>query len=1074
MSSFLRCRHFIANAAALSFVFANAGTLLSQNTPPAKPAVEGKDGWDHIDQRLIFLTVELSTVESSLTSTNKSLKANGYKLADLTFAAERAQEKNNQMDRQGGGPVPWAQFYGQTAKDFFYHPTDDSTVHMNPAPVDQRPPQFDFIYHANEENRVKAEAAAAAVGSKIDDLLAHRKTLEAEQMSLWCKIEFRGIASRELSNQPLYRFNPVTAGSGGPAKQRVAAIKASVDLLRAIDHAITQTQPGADADLKSTLDELLRATATARADADARLLELPAIATDLADSKSPIARFRQSAKQMHDFAENLVDAYRLSTAADVDADPARKSSARGQFQRAASGYCEAVLAEDQALAAAAKAWAVTPDSSRSPAEIAGQPGAADSIPGRLQTAKSHMQDEVSKARQALVAVIDGRMNAAADGGNLQAVQSLQLVKTSAASDGSVGPDCTDDQVQEAKKRYDQNVSSAAQHLAVAYRQAIAEYTKARQFIEAQAVQEEFKASEIADADGVASSDGTAPGALAVDRKLKPGMLITLNRSLPLFLTGKEFSTVDGGIQLTSVVQTKAADLLSLDFIFDVEWDRKESGDEIFVGLGEELGTEQEKHTCLQASPAADPRAGRGAVSLANKDSSGLMGFLPEPGKYLIRVEKVGYAVTFSIGTVDNGVFTPQLSRMVVDIRAFNDDLHDKATHLFIRGSRNIFTRVGLVTGPMSTSNLPAKTIAFGTFPLVQSVPGFLTGRTCDFLPEGLITRGGRLQSVSPAMLTKDFSCDIVFQNRKHATGWIGLGQTGGEDCPEKFVGVCVTADNGGHARFDFNHSDGRGKGFCTVTEPGPYVVRINKQGPAITFSIGTNEGAAFKTIGSRTIGDINAFDTDLNAGNTHLFFGGDLLYSSIALGPPMITAPQAPAAAPRQAVALPVAAPTTVPAVKLPQVTPVKNSFNGLFRIVNKQTGQYLFVEGSNKMKPGNLIGANSDKESDVQEFSLNSIQGYDGVKIVNKKSNRCLCVRINQNSPEKSDITQWAEWTANQVYAKPVANNWKLDAIGDCYRIVNEMNGQCLEQLSDGKKPVVAQPWSGNAGQLWRLEQSK
>src|SRR4051812_36760165 len=203
---------------------------------PPKPATQPvPPGWEEIDQRLVFLTVQLSTIESSIDATDKALKLNGYQKIAKEAAADQAAKSNELMDRKGGGPVGWQDFYGKTAEKFFYHPRDGNTLHVNPLPIAQRPPQFDYIYRANEDNRAKAEADAARIGNKIDDLLAYRKQLETEQTALWCKIAFRGGSSMELSARPLYRLELTSAATDEAGKQNLEAAKAAVAFMRAID-----------------------------------------------------------------------------------------------------------------------------------------------------------------------------------------------------------------------------------------------------------------------------------------------------------------------------------------------------------------------------------------------------------------------------------------------------------------------------------------------------------------------------------------------------------------------------------------------------------------------------------------------------------------------------------------------------------------------------------------------------------------------------------------------------------------------------------------------------------------------
>ena len=129
--------------------------------------------WDK-NQRFDFLMERLASLEASIDAIEQaSAKAAGKRGAKLN-EARRATANNSMMDRRGGGPMKWDQFYGLTAEKFFYHPVDPSTnYHTDTAlrqmgssqddklgsgvptsqslPVHQRPPQWDYIYQANRD-----------------------------------------------------------------------------------------------------------------------------------------------------------------------------------------------------------------------------------------------------------------------------------------------------------------------------------------------------------------------------------------------------------------------------------------------------------------------------------------------------------------------------------------------------------------------------------------------------------------------------------------------------------------------------------------------------------------------------------------------------------------------------------------------------------------------------------------------------------------------------------------------------------------------------------------------------------
>src|SRR5256885_12184198 len=96
------------SAAFLAIAFSLGPAALAQpKVPTTSPAVSTlQEGWEQIDQRLVFLTVQLSTVESSLDAVNKAIRANGYEKNTKQAQAEQARKGNEQLDRNGGGTRP--------------------------------------------------------------------------------------------------------------------------------------------------------------------------------------------------------------------------------------------------------------------------------------------------------------------------------------------------------------------------------------------------------------------------------------------------------------------------------------------------------------------------------------------------------------------------------------------------------------------------------------------------------------------------------------------------------------------------------------------------------------------------------------------------------------------------------------------------------------------------------------------------------------------------------------------------------------------------------------------------------
>src|SRR6266576_5223592 len=82
--------------------------------PASAPATQRTD----LSDRLTFLTLQLSSTEESIKAITLALRGAGYKAAVAAERAADADKGNELMDRKGGAPIPWDQFYGKTARDF--------------------------------------------------------------------------------------------------------------------------------------------------------------------------------------------------------------------------------------------------------------------------------------------------------------------------------------------------------------------------------------------------------------------------------------------------------------------------------------------------------------------------------------------------------------------------------------------------------------------------------------------------------------------------------------------------------------------------------------------------------------------------------------------------------------------------------------------------------------------------------------------------------------------------------------------------------------------------------------------
>jgi len=354
-----------------------SGVASAQATRPDTVVGPLKDGWESIDQRLVFLTVRLSSVEASIDGVNKALGVAGWQKNKKLSEAENAQGANDAMDQNGGGPVPWQQFYGNTAAQFFYHPTDDHTIHVNPLPIDQRPPQLDYIYRANANAQQRAQEQADDLGKKIDELLARRRHLQEQQSALWGRMSFRAIETRNISLKPLLRYDVTKSGSDPTDLQRVDSIRAGAKFVRTVDQLMGQAQTAIETQQGAAVDALAKAIDAAHKELMGKLEAQQLLATDLADSGTAIGKFAAAAGHLTDSSANIAEAYGLVRDGDKSGDDQEIRTFRGQLQQSYFDLAASLYTAEQCLTTAAEQWKVVPDNTRAAPEVSVDLGLKD-------------------------------------------------------------------------------------------------------------------------------------------------------------------------------------------------------------------------------------------------------------------------------------------------------------------------------------------------------------------------------------------------------------------------------------------------------------------------------------------------------------------------------------------------------------------------------------------------------------------------------------------------------------------------------------------------------------------------
>jgi hypothetical protein len=329
----------------LTLLLAAAGAPITRAADPV-PATQADPAAD----RLTFLTLQLSSIEASLHAINLALRSAGYKAVLTSEKADEAAKGNELMDRNGGAPVAWDKFYGATAKQF--EPRDIVGI---PHPY-KRPSQFNYLYHANNDQITKANAEVAALGQKVDVLLARRRQLDSEQSALWATISWESLGNHDIPLNPLYRFQ-LKAKTPTPATDaRADLLRPGILFLRTIDQTVTNDLDTLSTNQEATLADLKNRTEAAYAAAKEPLanamLSSDLDPTDLKTAKDLLT----SLKHLSELSKNITEAYHLALDGDAAGDDGRKLTFRAQLQFALLDYSNAATDLDYQLTKLANTW----------------------------------------------------------------------------------------------------------------------------------------------------------------------------------------------------------------------------------------------------------------------------------------------------------------------------------------------------------------------------------------------------------------------------------------------------------------------------------------------------------------------------------------------------------------------------------------------------------------------------------------------------------------------------------------------------------------------------------------------
>lgn len=345
------------------------------------PEAAPKEDWEwDKDERFDELMEQLAINEASLDAVKSNILKKTRRKGSQTAAANRFEDSNRLMDRKGGGPMKWDEFYGTNAEKFFYHPIDPNTTYhtvtalrqigkyeddkenaavpsRQSLPVHQRPPQWDYIYRANESARERALEDASLAEGEIEGLQARQTQLEREQAILWCKLAFRAVQRLNMSRKPILRFTLTPPSDDARDTDRKGALEAAAQFL-ACALAVVEK---AEEDQSAALGGVGSVVKDARDRFDDSLLETASLEPQWSDTNTGLGRFYRLSRLLADKAQTMAESYAGAIDGDIHNEAARKERFRGLLQNAVVDYAQILLALNEQIDSLKAEWKVRVD-----------------------------------------------------------------------------------------------------------------------------------------------------------------------------------------------------------------------------------------------------------------------------------------------------------------------------------------------------------------------------------------------------------------------------------------------------------------------------------------------------------------------------------------------------------------------------------------------------------------------------------------------------------------------------------------------------------------------------------------
>jgi len=291
----------------------------------------------------------------------------------------------------------------------------------------------------------------------------------------------------------------------------------------------------------------------------------------------------------------------------------------------------------------------------------------------------------------------------------------------------------------------------------------------------------------------------------------------------------------------SVLRTKAGDLHERNFVVDFAFKFPKDEQSIFsVGFGH-------KPDAIVSRVHGPGHGGYATFGLPGKGEKQL-GKWPATGLAIFRLEKQGDAFTMALGAFEKGEFTVVASETLKDFAESTPFLRRPVASVFVEATGGAILGMRMIVDGKPAAPLPARQVAtapsYSRLPLVPLVspaglPKFLHALEAVTPGDGGVQRGS-LRTHAIGLHERDFVADMQFRfaNGEQSILMFGLGgsQPGGLGWNDAVYSRIHGPGYGGYATLSFSGQDEKQVGkFATA---GPHVMRIEKRGGVLTFSVG--------------------------------------------------------------------------------------------------------------------------------------------------------------------------------------------------------------------------------------------